>query len=203
MLCPSWNYQKWWSGRLTYCRRASITSCAISEATKKRRKYSQNPICRQSGTNMLISSIYLVNVKDGSMYIIFHASCFFTCRRQNPSLMYKLSKQNDWLRLWLSAKVVMILFTYCSNLSWILPVLVRCFPRLHNPRAVHCIYVSDLSQLVWDNCGWWNLELYWGVSLNYPILYHLNKSIFDLLCSFGVKVRNDGERIFQRVWDST
>ena len=90
---------KGWSGRLTYSRRSSITSCAVSEATQRKGGDLHHTIYRQLGTTMLISSIYLVRAKDGSTDMKFNASCSFNCRRKNLSLIPSLAKRNGWLVL--------------------------------------------------------------------------------------------------------
>ena len=87
------------SGILASFRRAYITPHAISEAAQNKGVDLHHSICRQFGTTRLILSIYLVVSKDGSTYPKFHASCSFTCRRQNPSLMSISTKRNGWLGL--------------------------------------------------------------------------------------------------------
>ena len=59
----SMRFSKECSGRLTSYRRASITSCAVSEVAQNKGGYLYHPICRQFGTTMLISSILFFRIK--------------------------------------------------------------------------------------------------------------------------------------------
>ena len=67
-------------GILTSCMCSSITSLSIYEVAQNKGGDLHYPICRQLGMNTLISSIFLVGVKDGSRDPKFHAYCSFTCR---------------------------------------------------------------------------------------------------------------------------
>ena len=107
---------KGFSGRITYCSRAYITSHAVFEASQKKGGDSHHPICRKFGTTMLISSISFVRANDWSTYLKFHISCPFTCRRQNLPFMSSFAKQNGRLVLWLYTKVYMSLFTHGPKL---------------------------------------------------------------------------------------
>ena len=111
----SMQFLKGCSGRLTYCRTSSITSHAVSEAVQNKYGYLHHPICRQFCMTMLISPIYLGVEKDVITYPKFHAPSLLTFVGQNPFLMSIFAKRNGLLRLWLSAKVDMSLFTHGPN----------------------------------------------------------------------------------------
>jgi len=53
------------SGRVTSCKRDSMTSRAVSESAQKNGGDSHYPICKQFGTTIFISSISMLGSSDG------------------------------------------------------------------------------------------------------------------------------------------